>query len=116
VRSCSISAQVGHAGPVGQRRITGARPLAASSGFSPLGTRYHAMTAADIARVTSDFAAAARVVAEAGFDAVELHMGHHYLLNSFLSRSSTGAATAGAAASRTGPGSPGRWPRRYGTP
>lgn len=81
----AISAQIGHAGPVGQRRITGSRPLAASSGFSPLGTRYHAMTAADIARVTGDFAAAARVVAEAGFDAVELHMGHHYLLNSFLS-------------------------------
>ena len=35
----AISAQIGHAGPVGQRRITGARPLAASSGFSPLGTR-----------------------------------------------------------------------------
>jgi 2,4-dienoyl-CoA reductase-like NADH-dependent reductase (Old Yellow Enzyme family) len=81
----AISAQIGHAGPVGQRRITGSRPLAASSGFSPLGTRYHAMTAADIARVTRDFAAAARVVADAGFDAVELHMGHHYLLNSFLS-------------------------------
>jgi 2,4-dienoyl-CoA reductase-like NADH-dependent reductase (Old Yellow Enzyme family) len=81
----AISAQIGHAGPVGQRRITGSRPLAASSGFSPLGTRYHAMTAADIARVTGDFAAAARVVAEAGFDAVELHLGHHYLLNSFLS-------------------------------
>ena len=84
-RGAAISAQIGHAGPVGQRRITGSRPLAASSGFSPLGTRYHAMTAADIARVTSDFAASARVVAEAGFDAVELHMGHHYLLNSFLS-------------------------------
>jgi 2,4-dienoyl-CoA reductase-like NADH-dependent reductase (Old Yellow Enzyme family) len=81
----AISAQIGHAGPVGQRRITGSRPLAASSGFSALGNRYHAMTAADIARVTGDFAAAAQVVAEAGFDAVELHMGHHYLLNSFLS-------------------------------
>jgi len=81
----AISAQIGHAGPVGQRRVTGARPLAASSGFSPLGTRYHAMAPTDIARVTGDFAAAARVVADAGFDAVELHMGHHYLLNSFLS-------------------------------
>ena len=81
----AVAAQIGHAGPVGQRRITGTRPLAASSGFSPLGTRYHAMTAAEIARVTGDFAAAARVVADAGFDAIELHMGHHYLLNSFLS-------------------------------
>jgi 2,4-dienoyl-CoA reductase-like NADH-dependent reductase (Old Yellow Enzyme family) len=81
----AISAQIGHAGPVGQRRITGARPLSASSGFSPLGTRYHAMTAADIARVPGEFAAAARLLADAGFDAIELHMGHHYLLNAFLS-------------------------------
>jgi 2,4-dienoyl-CoA reductase-like NADH-dependent reductase (Old Yellow Enzyme family) len=81
----AVSAQIGHAGPVGQRRVTGTRPLSASPGFSPLGTRYRAMTAADIARTVGDFAAAARLLADAGFDAVELHMGHHYLLNSFLS-------------------------------
>jgi len=81
----AVSAQIGHAGPVGQRRITGARPLAASSGVSMLGTRYHGMTTGDIARVTRDFAAGARLLADAGFDAVELHLGHHYLLNSFMS-------------------------------
>lgn len=81
----AISAQIGHAGPVGQRRVTGATPLSASSGFTPLGTRYRAMTGADIARVCGDFAAAARLLADAGFDAIELHMGHHYLLNAFLS-------------------------------
>lgn len=81
----AVSAQIGHAGPVGQRRVTGTRPLSASAGFSPLGTRHHAMSAADIARVCRDFAAAARLLAEAGFDAIELHMGHHYLLNAFLS-------------------------------
>ena len=81
----AISAQIGHAGPVARRRVAGSRALAASSGFSQLGTRYRAMTAADIARVTRDFAAAARMLADAGFDAAELHMGHHYLLNSFLS-------------------------------
>jgi 2,4-dienoyl-CoA reductase-like NADH-dependent reductase (Old Yellow Enzyme family) len=98
----AISAQIGHAGPVGQRRITGSRPLAASSGFSPLGTRYHAMAAADISRVTREFAAAAQVVAEAGFDAVELHMGHHYLLNSFLSPkfNRRGDSWGGSAANR----------------
>lgn len=81
----AISAQIGHAGPVGQRRITRSKPLCASSGLSPLGTRYHAMTPADIERVLRDFTIAAQVVAEAGFDAIELHMGHHYLLNSFMS-------------------------------
>jgi 2,4-dienoyl-CoA reductase-like NADH-dependent reductase (Old Yellow Enzyme family) len=81
----AVSAQIGHAGPVGNSRVTHAKALSASTGFSPLGTRHHAMTAADIDRVIDDFAAGARVLAEAGFDALELHMGHHYLLNSFLS-------------------------------
>ena len=39
----------------------------------------------DLRRVTADFARGALLLADAGFDAVELHMGHHYLLNSFLS-------------------------------
>lgn len=81
----AVSAQIGHAGPVGNSRVTKAKALCASSGWSPLGTRYSAMTEDDIARVTADFASGARVLADAGFDAVEIHMGHHYLLNSFLS-------------------------------
>jgi 2,4-dienoyl-CoA reductase-like NADH-dependent reductase (Old Yellow Enzyme family) len=81
----AISAQIGHAGPVGNWRVTKAPALSASSGFSPLGTRHHAMTDHQIAKVVDDFANGARVLARSGFDAVEIHMGHHYLLNSFLS-------------------------------
>jgi 2,4-dienoyl-CoA reductase-like NADH-dependent reductase (Old Yellow Enzyme family) len=81
----AVSAQIGHAGPVGSPRVTRTKALAASSGFSPLGTRYHEMTEADIARVTDDFASGAKVLVEAGFDAIEIHLAHHYLLNSFLS-------------------------------
>ncbi len=39
----------------------------------------------DIKRVTQGFAEAARRVKEAGFDAVEIHGGHGYLLSQFLS-------------------------------
>ncbi|HEX3704994.1 MAG TPA: NADH:flavin oxidoreductase [Mycobacteriales bacterium] len=81
----AINAQVGHAGPIGNARVTGSKALAASSGFSPLGTRYHAMTVPDIEAAIVDFASAAKLLAEAGFDAVEIHMGHHYLINSFMS-------------------------------
>ena len=81
----AISARMGHAGPVGNSRVTRSKALAASTGFSPLGTRYHAMTIADIERVIADFAAGAKVLADAGFDAVEIHMGHHYVINSFMS-------------------------------
>jgi 2,4-dienoyl-CoA reductase-like NADH-dependent reductase (Old Yellow Enzyme family) len=81
----AVSAQIGHAGPVAQSRSTGQKALCASAGFSPLGTRFAAASSADIGRITADFASGARVLADAGFDAVELHMGHHYLVNSFMS-------------------------------
>jgi 2,4-dienoyl-CoA reductase-like NADH-dependent reductase (Old Yellow Enzyme family) len=43
------------------------------------------MTAADLDRTAADFVAAAQRARRAGFDAVELHMGHGYLLSQFLS-------------------------------
>jgi 2,4-dienoyl-CoA reductase-like NADH-dependent reductase (Old Yellow Enzyme family) len=81
----AINAQIGHAGPIGNARVTGSRAVAASTGISPLGTRYHAMSAAEIEATIADFANAAALLAEAGFDAVEIHMGHHYLINAFMS-------------------------------
>jgi 2,4-dienoyl-CoA reductase-like NADH-dependent reductase (Old Yellow Enzyme family) len=44
-----------------------------------------AMSEADVARVVDDFGAAAAGAVAAGFDAVELHLGHGYLLSQFLS-------------------------------
>ena len=44
-----------------------------------------AMTEAEIEDVTGAFVGAARLAREAGFDAVELHLGHGYLLSQFLS-------------------------------
>jgi anthraniloyl-CoA monooxygenase len=43
------------------------------------------MTRADMDAVRDDFVAAARRAAEAGFDLLEIHMAHGYLLSSFLS-------------------------------
>lgn len=81
----AVSAQLGHAGPVGNSRVTRSNALSASSGRSPLGSRHYAMTQPDIDRVIDSFAGGTAILASAGFDAVEIHMGHHYLLNAFLS-------------------------------
>jgi 2,4-dienoyl-CoA reductase-like NADH-dependent reductase (Old Yellow Enzyme family) len=81
----AVSAQIGHAGPVGNPRVTRAKALSASDGRSILGARHHGMTTGDIDRVVEHFASGATILASAGFDAVEIHMGHHYLLNAFLS-------------------------------
>ncbi len=43
------------------------------------------MTEADISRVEEQFASAARRCVRAGFEVLELHMGHGYLLHQFLS-------------------------------
>jgi len=80
----AISAQIGHAGAVAA--ATGHRGLAPSPIFSPLAMRRAlAIDESQIHRITADFAAATRRLRDNGFDAVEVHLGHGYLLSEFLS-------------------------------
>lgn len=80
----AISAQLGHAGPVAAG--TGRKGLAPSRQWSPMAMKFtQEATEADITRVTADFASAAKRLQDTGFDAIELHLGHHYLLSAFLS-------------------------------
>lgn len=76
--------QLGHAGPVAAG--TGRAGLAPSRVFAPQAMKFtRAIGEADIARVTSDFGRAARLAVSAGFDSIELHFGHGYLISAFLS-------------------------------
>lgn len=82
----AISAQLGHAGVVAMKKLTGVTPVAPSRFINPTSFGYcRAITRDEIARVVDQFGDAAQVAADAGFDAVELHFGHLYLPSSFLS-------------------------------
>ncbi|WP_106401125.1 NADH:flavin oxidoreductase [Actinocorallia populi] len=82
----AVSAQIGHAGPVANGRSNGVHGLGASVFFNPMSMqKIRTATAADIERITKAHADAALLAVEAGFDAVEIHMGHNYFTSSFLS-------------------------------
>lgn len=78
--------QLGHCGFFASPAVIGRRPLGASAKFCLFRLSYcREMTEADIGEKTEAFARAALLSREAGFDAVEIHAGHGYLLSQFLS-------------------------------
>jgi 2,4-dienoyl-CoA reductase-like NADH-dependent reductase (Old Yellow Enzyme family) len=82
----TISAQIGHAGPVRARRPAKGRALAPGRFFNPLVMQFtKKATREDIKRIIDAHAGAARLAIESGFDAVEVHLGHGYFCSSFLS-------------------------------
>lgn len=82
----AVSAQIGHAGPVAASKYIGYPALGPSRAFRITTQNFSKpATLADIARITEDHAEAARRAVQAGFDAVEIHFGHNYLVSSFLS-------------------------------
>ena len=84
-----VIAQINHAGGAAKREVTGCTPLAPSAVHVPdLGDPDllpDVLTESDIARITDDFVSAALRVRKAGFDGVEIHAAHGYLLSQFFS-------------------------------
>ena len=81
----AIAGQVGHAGPVANGRSNGVRALSASRMPSPLSMQMiGSASERDLTRITHAYVASARTLVRAGFDVLELHMAHSYLISSFL--------------------------------
>eukprot|EP00292_Cryptomonas_paramecium_P011738 CAMPEP_0113671214 /NCGR_PEP_ID=MMETSP0038_2-20120614/5580_1 /TAXON_ID=2898 /ORGANISM="Cryptomonas paramecium" /LENGTH=306 /DNA_ID=CAMNT_0000587341 /DNA_START=216 /DNA_END=1132 /DNA_ORIENTATION=+ /assembly_acc=CAM_ASM_000170 len=90
--SCVAIVQLGHAGRQTSPTVPNAELLSASDvqllvdgRATPLFRRPRAMTLDEIHDVTRRFAHAAAVMQAAGFDGVELHAAHGYLISQFLS-------------------------------
>jgi 2,4-dienoyl-CoA reductase-like NADH-dependent reductase (Old Yellow Enzyme family) len=87
----AASLQLAHCGFFSKNRAADGRwPRGPSLTLNPYGASAGmpiapAMTEADIAEAVDDFARASALARDAGFDAVELHLGHGYLLSQFLS-------------------------------
>lgn len=79
-------AQIGHAGLVANTLSNRTPTLSPSTRLSaPAMGLVKGATAEQLDEVVDDFGAAAANAVEAGFDAIEIHMGHGYLLSSFFS-------------------------------
>ncbi len=82
----AASIQLGHSGFFTSKNVIGKRPLGASQKLCVFTMSYcREMTEADISEKIKSFASAALMAKESGFDAIEIHAGHGYLLSQFLS-------------------------------
>lgn len=80
-----IALQLAHAGFFAREELTGQTPLAPSNVEGFFKSARPEMTAEDIQGVVKAFAAAAARAKAAGFDGIQIHSAHGYLLSQFLS-------------------------------
>ena len=77
--------QIGHCGLMAKRSLSGV-VLAPTGGFNLYGPTWpRTINPGQIHAIIRDFGLAVKIVREAGFDAVEVHAGHGYLISQFLS-------------------------------
>ncbi len=77
--------QIGHCGQMAKTSVSG-KCLSPSGGFNLYGPTWsRAMKTGDMREVVADFGRAVKLARESGFDAVEVHAGHGYLISQFLS-------------------------------
>jgi len=80
-----VAVELSHAGILANEKITGKTPVTVSNVAGYVGSNGREMTAEDIQEIVDVFARAARRAKEAGFDAIQIHGAHGFLVNQFLS-------------------------------
>lgn len=80
------SIQLGHCGNMTHRATCHCTPMGASGGFNLYSPTFvRKMRKDEIYQLVEDFGKAVELAREAGFDCVEIHAGHGYLISQFLS-------------------------------
>ncbi len=80
------SIQIGHCGNMTHSYTCGQLPVGASTGFNLYSPTFvRALREQEIYDLVKDFGRAVNLARQAGFDAVEVHAGHGYLISQFLS-------------------------------
>ena len=80
------SIQIGHCGNMTHRSTAGGTPVGASTGFNLYSPTFaRGLKKDELRQLARDFGNAVRTARDAGFDCVEVHCGHGYLISQFLS-------------------------------
>ena len=84
----AASIQLGHCGNMSHKSICGCLPVGASGGFNLYSPTFvRGLRADELPVMARAYGDSVRLAREAGFDAVEIHAGHGYLISQFLSPS-----------------------------
>ncbi len=84
----AASIQLGHCGNMSHKSICGCLPVGASSGFNLYSPTFvRGLRADELSEMAKAYGRSVCLAREAGFDAVEIHAGHGYLISQFLSPS-----------------------------
>lgn len=82
----AASIQLGHCGNMSHKSICGVMPLGASSGFNLYSPTFvRGLRKEELPLMAKAYGKSVNLAREAGFDAVEIHAGHGYLISQFLS-------------------------------
>lgn len=78
--------QLGHCGNMSHKSICGVTPVGASTGFNLYSPTFvRGLKKEELPEMARAYGHAVNLAREAGFDAVEIHAGHGYLISQFLS-------------------------------